>query len=418
MQRLGALPGWYRDNRVLAWVCVVIAVNQLGFGNIVPVVPLYAKSFGVSQFLVGLTVAVYGLARFVANMPAGRIADLLGRGWAIAIGGMVTAGGNLLCGLAGTYGLFLVGRFIGGLGAAMVLTGTQIILTDISTPENRGRVIALYMTVFMFAVGISPLYGGFLADKFGLEVPFYLYAVLGLGVTLLAFLRVPETRVAGAIDGRTSVDVQPRFSGQVVSLLRQPAFLLVSVASFATFFARTGGVFTIVPQRADSSIGLSTSQIGLGLSAISIISLAVAYPSGVMMDRFGRKAVIVPALLSGCAAMFFFAISGTFVWFVLSCVVWGVSVGLSGAAPTAYAADVAPPGMNAAAMGIFRTLSDSGYFFGPFLLGAVASLAGTGSALITTAVMLLVIGTGFALIAPESHTKPRLVTAAKDVPAD
>ena len=87
--------------------------------------------------------------------------------------------------------------------------------------------------------------------------------------------------------------------------------------------------------------------------------------------------------------------------------VWGVSVGLSGAAPTAYAADVAPPGMNAAAMGTFRTLSDSGYFFGPFLLGAIASLAGTGSALVVTAVMLVVIGAGFALIAPEP-TRPRV----------
>ena len=92
MQRLGRLPDWYRGNRVLAWVCIVIAVNQLGFGNIVPVVPLFAKSFGVSQFLIGLTVAVYGLARFAANMPAGRVSDLLGRDWAIAIGGIVTAG--------------------------------------------------------------------------------------------------------------------------------------------------------------------------------------------------------------------------------------------------------------------------------------------------------------------------------------
>ena len=418
MQRLEALPAWYRNNRVLAWVCILIAVNQLGFGSIVPVVPLYAKSFGVSQFLVGLTVAVYGLARFAANMPAGRIADLLGRGWAIAIGGVVTAGGNLICGMAGTYGLFLAGRFIGGLGAAMVLTGTQIILTDISTPENRGRIIAFYMTVFMFAVGIAPLPGGFLAQHFGLQVPFYVYAVLGLGVTTLALVRIPETRVAGPIDARTSGNVSPQYGGQVLELLRQPAFLLVSVASFASFFARTGGVFTILPQRAQSSMGLSTGQIGLGLSAISIISLAISYPSGVVVDRFGRKAVIVPALLSGAVAMIFFAVSTDFLFFVLSCLVWGISVGLAGAAPTAYAADVAPPGMNAAAMGTFRTLSDSGYVFGPFLLGAIAGFAGSSAALVSTAVMLLVIGVGFALIAPEPHRPPRAVPAITDAPAD
>ena len=123
---------------MLAWVCILIAVNQLGFGNIVPVVPLFAKSFGVSQFLIGLTVAVYGLARFAANMPAGRVSDVLGRNWAIAIGGIITAGGNLICGLSGSYSMFLAGRFIGGLGAAMVLTGTQIISDRyLDTRESR-----------------------------------------------------------------------------------------------------------------------------------------------------------------------------------------------------------------------------------------------------------------------------------------
>lgn len=418
MQRLKALPDWYRKNRVLAWICVMIAINQFGFGNIVPVVPLYAKSFGVSQFLIGLTVAVYGLARFVANMPAGRISDLLGRSWAIAIGGLITTGGNLLCGLAGTYGLFLTGRFIGGLGAAMVLTSGQIILADISTPENRGRVIALYMTVFMFAVGIAPLPGGYLAQHFGLKIPFYIYAILGLAVTTVAVTRIPETRPSEPAGTYTSGASRPQFGRQIVELMRQPAFLLVSVASFATFFARTGGVFTILPQRAEDSMGLTTGQIGLGLSAISIISLAVAYPSGVVVDRFGRKAVIVPALMFGAAAMIFFAISSDFIFYVSSCIVWGLSVGLAGAAPTAYAADVAPPGMNAAAMGTFRTLSDSGYVVGPFLLGAIAGFTGTGSALVVTAAMLIVVGAGFALIAPEPRRETRPIQATKDAPAD
>ena len=257
-----------------------------------------------------------------------------------------------------------------------------------------------------------------MAQHFGLEVPFFVYAVLGTGVTLLALTRIPETRTAGPIDARTSSDVRPQFGGQIRELMRQPAFLLVSVASFASFFARTGGVFTIVPERADGAMGLSASQIGLGLSAISVVSLSVAYPAGVVIDRFGRKAVIVPALLFGALAMISFAASGSFLPYVLSCLVWGISVGLAGAAPTAYAADVAPPGMNAAAMGTFRTLSDSGYVFGPFLLGAIAGFAGTGSALIFTAGMLLVIGTGFALIAPEPHRQPRPNRAAEDPVAD
>jgi MFS family permease len=157
VQRLAALPSWYRNYPTLAWICILIAVIQTGFGSIVPIVPLYAKTFDVSQFLIGLSVAVYGLARFAANMPAGRVSDLLGRGSAIAMGGLITAVGNILSALAGNYALFLGGRFIGGLGAATVITASQIIVTDISTNENRGRIFGLYMTVFMFAVGFSTI---------------------------------------------------------------------------------------------------------------------------------------------------------------------------------------------------------------------------------------------------------------------
>jgi MFS family permease len=413
---LAALPGWYRENRTLAWICLLIAVNQFGFGSIVPIVPLYAKTFDVSQFLIGLSVAVYGLARFTANMPTGRIADSLGRNWAIAIGGIITFAGNLVSATAGNYSLFLVGRFIGGLGAATVITGTQIIVTDLSTTENRGHVMGIYMTAFMFAVGFAPLPGGLIGQHFGLTVPFYIYAVLGLIVTLIAFTRIPDTRSAAPAPSARHVASaeQPQFGKQIGILLRQPAFLLVSVASFATYFARTGGVFTILPQRAQDSMGLSTSQIGLGLSVISVVSIAIAYPSGVVIDRFGRKAIIVPAVLTGAVAMLFFALSGNMLWFVTSCVVWGLSVGLAGTAPTAYAADVAPPGMNAAALGTFRMLSDMGYFLGPFLLGAIADLSGSGAALVSTAGMLLVVGVGFALVAPETHGVKLAAVATKD----
>mgnify|MGYP000064717041 CR=1 FL=1 len=48
-------------NRILIWICALIAVNQLGFGAIVPVIPLYASSYGVPQSAIGMAIAVYGL---------------------------------------------------------------------------------------------------------------------------------------------------------------------------------------------------------------------------------------------------------------------------------------------------------------------------------------------------------------------
>ncbi len=154
----------YRDNRALIWLCAVIFVTQLGFGGIVPVVPLYAREFGVSQTAIGLTIAVFGLARFLVSVPTGQLADRLGRRWTLVLGEAVTAVGNLLCGLSTTYEQFLVSRFIAGAGSSMVLTSGQVSLVDLASPANRGRVMGVYQGVFLFAVGFGPLPGGLLAE--------------------------------------------------------------------------------------------------------------------------------------------------------------------------------------------------------------------------------------------------------------
>jgi MFS family permease len=126
-------------NRILIWMCVLIAVNQLEFGAVVPVIALYARSFGVTQSAIGLAIAIYGLARFLVALPAGQLGDRLGRRTALAAGGLVTAAGNLLCAYAPSYGAFVGARFVAGAGAAL-----QIVLADITTPARRGRVMAIY----------------------------------------------------------------------------------------------------------------------------------------------------------------------------------------------------------------------------------------------------------------------------------
>ena len=415
------LPGDRR--RVLAWMCLLIAVNQLGFGSIVPVVPLFARDFGVSQTAVGLTIALYGLARFLVNVPAARLADARGRRYLLALGGAVTAVGSLASALAPSFSVFLIARFLNGAGAAMVLTGGQITLADISSPANRGRVMALYQGVFLFAVGAGPLPGGLLATHLGPRAPFVANALLAAVVALLAWSRVPETRhlrpslhppppperlrhpLSEAPPPERSA--APSFLAQLRLLRATPGFLLVSLVSFAAFFARTGALFNVIPLRAEDELGLRPDQIGLGLATISVVGLLLAYPSGVLVDRFGRKAVIVPSTVLSGAAMLFFAVVPDFRSFLLACAVWSAASGISAAAPAAYAADIAPPGMTAAALGTYRAIADSGYVAGPLLLGLIADLFSPIAALVLTAILLVVGGLTFARLAPETLPRPR-----------
>lgn len=392
--------------RVLLWICALIAVNQLGFGGIVPVLPLYARSFGVPQSAIGVAIGVYGLARFLVNLPAGQLADRFGRRAALAAGGMVTAAGNLLCAYAPTYAALVAARFVAGAGAALVITTGQIVLADITTPATRGRVMAIYQGVFLFAVGIGPLPGGVLAERFGLPAPFVAYAAAGTLAAALAWLRVPETREARGRSAGVAVGLPP-FRTQVRLLTGRVGFLLVSLVSFVSAFARTGGLFNVIPVLARDRLGLGADRIGFGLALASVVGLGLVYPAGRLADTYGRKAVIVPATAVSGVSLLVFLLAPSYAWFLVACVVWSVAAGVGGAAPAAYAADVAPAGMNAAAMSAYRMLSDLGYVVGPIALGVATDLAGPDLALGATAGLLVVVALVFARFAPETYRSGR-----------
>lgn len=396
---------WYTENRILAWICALIFVNQLGFGSIVPVVPLYARSFDVPLAAIGATIAAYGLARFLSSLPAGQISDRFGRRHALAIGGLVTVLGNVLCALSTSYLPFLGARFVAGFGAGFVITASQIILADISTPERRGRIMSTYSGVFAFAVGMGPVPGGFLAEHFGLAAPFWAYSAMGAWAAALAWLRVPETRLLRSATSGPSAGPKPSFGTQLRLLTSQRPFLLVSLVGFATFFARTGALFNIIPVLGQERLGLGTDQIGLGLATISVMAVVLAYPSGVLSDRFGRKLLIVPSTLLTGTSFIFFLLAPSYLWFMVSCVIWSIAAGIGASAPAAYAADITPPGMNAAAMSSFRMLGETGYVIGPLLLGLAADALGVDAALGLTSAFVVMVGLAFFRFAPESRPR-------------
>jgi MFS family permease len=391
-----------RQHRILVWMCVLIAINQLGFGSIVPALALYARSFGVPQSAIGLAIAIYGLARFLVAMPAGHLADRLGRRSTLAAGGLVTAAGNLCCAWAPTFAAFVGARFLAGVGAALVLTSGQIILADITTPARRGRIMAIYQGVFLFAVGIGPYPGGVLAARYGLAAPFVFYAVAGAGAAVVAWFQIPETRDLRRA-GAGGDGLLPPFAAQVRLLTARLGFVLVSLVSFTGAVARTGALFNVIPILARDRLALATDRIGFGLALASVVGLALAYPAGVLVDRYGRKTVIVPSTLLSGVSLLLFLFAPSYAWFLAGCVAWSVASGVSGAAPAAYAADVAPPGMNAAAMSAYRMLSDLGYVVGPIALGIGSDVLGADATLAFTAGLLAAVGLLFARLAPESH---------------
>lgn len=392
------------ERRVLAWMCAIIFFNQLGFGAVVPVLPLYAKSFNVSVSAIGATVAVFGAARFLSAVPSGRLSDRMGRRPTLALGGLIGVLGNLWSGYASGFLEFLIARFVAGLGGGIVITIGAVVLADISTPERRGRMMALYQGCFLFAVGVGPFPGGLLAEHFGLAMPFYANAAAAFVVGVIAWFAVPETRDFAARRDGSQPTLMP-YGQQIRLMMGKLGFMLVCLMGFTHAMVRTGGLFNVVPLVASGQLGLGTAQIGGGFALGSLFGLLATYPAGMVADRFGRKPLIVHAGVLTGVAFFGFWMAAGYGTFLIACIVWGIASAITGAAPAAYAADNAPPGMNAAAMSTYRALSDIGYVVGPIGLGLLSDLAGADSALVFCAAAIAIVALAFARYAPESYRR-------------
>jgi DHA1 family multidrug resistance protein-like MFS transporter len=398
------------ERRILLWMCVLVGVNQLGFGAMVPSLALYAQSFGVPASAIGLAVAVYGLARFSTAVPAGQLSDWIGRRPTLAIGGLVSSLGNFWCALADQFPEFIVARFVAGAGAGLILTTGQVVLADISTPARRARTISIYQGTFLFAVGIGPFPGGLIAEHLGLAAPFVSYGSASLLAAMVAWFAVSETRPLFTRTGapRPAAEGEPTalpFSSQIRLLTGKTGLLLVGLIALLNAVVRTGGLFAIIPILGTAQLGLSVGAIGTAMMLGSVFGLAAAYPAGSLADRFGRKPVIVAATVMTGASMLLFAFAGSYAAFLAASIVWGVASSVGGAAPAAYAADSAAPGMNAAAMSLYRMTADAGYVIGPLALGVIADTQGPIAALLVSATLLVVAGAAFALVAPETYRR-------------
>lgn len=390
-----------QQRRILVWMCVFIGVNQLGFGALIPVLPLYAQAFGVAASAIGITIAIFGLARMFSAMPAGRLSDLLGRRRSMAIGGLLCTAGNLWCALAASFPEFVAARFVSGLGAGWVQSVGIIVLADVSAPQQRGRMMSIYQGTFLFTVGVGPFPGGLLASHFGLAAPFASYAVASGLAAVLAWVMVPETRRFGHDDQPAAAADDIPYMRQMRILLADPGYAMVCLMGLANAVVRTGGLFNVVPLLAVSRLGLGPGAIGAWLALGSLLGLAASYPAGVLADRHGRKPVIVPSALLTALAFLVYCWAPSMAWFGLACMLWGVAAAVNGAAPAAYAADKAPAGMNAAAMSGYRGISDIGYVIGPVLLGLLADWHGVQAGLLFAAVLVAAVGLLFGRYAPE-----------------
>ncbi len=394
-----------RQREVLVAMMSQVFIIMLGIGIVGPVTPLYAQSFGVGAAMVGSLTSAFGLARIVMNIPAGSLSERLGRRPLLILGPLVTAAAALLTGLAGRFEELIFFRFLQGLGSSAQTTAAMTVMADISDHEGRGRAMSLYQGSLLLGSGLGPTVGGLVAEHFGYRAPFFVYVALAACAALWALLRVPETRGYRAdTDRRATGRVHAESSaGKVVwEQLTDLDFVLIGLVTLAIFFTRTGSRSTVLPLFGHNRLGLSAGQLGVTFTLIAAANLVTINWSGLLSDKYGRKAVIVPASIVSGLSLLAFSYCGSYAGFLASGALLGVGTGMAGPAPAAYVADLARPGSYGLTMGIYRTFGDVGGAIGPILLGWIADRFGFAPALWTNGLMFVIAGLAFGLSARET----------------
>jgi DHA1 family tetracycline resistance protein-like MFS transporter len=179
------------SQRGLAVLWSTSFIDQMGFGIVVPILPLYAKKFGASAFEAGMLLAVYSLAQWTTSTWWGRLSDRIGRRPVIIAAAIGGCAGFIVIGSASALWVVLIGRAV--LGCFGVGTQTaQAWIADTTSPEQRGRAMALLGAAGGLGFVAGPAIGALAILAGGMRLAFVLSAGCAAANAIFARLVLPH----------------------------------------------------------------------------------------------------------------------------------------------------------------------------------------------------------------------------------
>ena len=365
-------------------IWMAVAVDLVGFGIVLPILPIYAKRFHISSFRAALLVAAFSGASFVFSPIWGRISDRFGRKPVLLVSLAGTAVGSLLTGVASGFALLLVGRIVDGASGASVSVA-QAAAADLAKPSERARLFGLLGAAFGVGFVAGPALGA-LAALWGPRLPFYLAAGLAALNTVIAARRLPETLGVGS---KAPVGLQ---AGGWTGLLGGPPARLVPLlgVAFAAVVAFSGfeATFALFGQR---RLGFGIASAAAVFTAVGAVIVVVqAGAVAPVVRRVGEGRTLIAGLLLNVLGLALLSAARS--WAVAAPALLALTVG-QGVVQTTMAsvlAGRAAPGRRGRALGAQQSAGGLGRVVGPAVGGALLGVHASGWPYVAGAALTLV----------------------------
>ena len=374
----------------------------IGQGAVIPVIPLFARELGSSVAAASLIVALRGLGQLVFDMPAGVAVSKWGDKGAMVAGTAMVATVAVGAAFSSSLLVFSVLIFIMGGGWAFWQLARLAYVTEVAPIEHRGR--AMSMLGGMSRVGnfIGPIVGGVLGQHFGLESAFLAQAVMGLAAAAMMFMVVRSGSGSEEIGG---AGLTARIVSTVVDHRR--VFLTAGLSTVSlTVLRQARQVF--LPLWGEE-IGLDVAQIGLVTGISFATDALIFYPSGMIMDRFGRKWAAVPCTVILAASFFVLPLTSEIYGFIAVAAISGIGNGLGSGINMTLGADFSPDTGRGEFLGAWRVMADLGGVGGPIVIGILTGIGSLGIASVASGGIGLAGAGVMVFLVPETLRRVRVI---------
>lgn len=284
-------------------IFLTVFIDLVGFGIVLPLLPIYSDTFGASGLMVGVIMASFSAMQFLFAPIWGRLSDRIGRRPVLLVSTAGAAMSYAVFGygstLAGNTALMvlLVSRMVAGICGANI-TVAQAYIADITPPEQRSKRMGLIGMAFGLGFIFGPIIGGIAAKHLGISGPGYVAAALCTANFFLALARLPESRQVNS----TPTSPRPRFA-QWAHVLQQPTVgSLVVIFFLATFcftcFETTLGLMVGANFGLDLKSGRDAGTVTALFAFCGIVGAFVqGGPVGKLVKKLGEPKLIVISLI-------------------------------------------------------------------------------------------------------------------------
>jgi len=232
---------------------------------------------------------------------------------------------------------------------------------------------------------VGSTFSGYIVSVFNFQTGFLFSAVLVLAALALMILH-PNIRSESNIQ----TTAKPLSFSMIRQVLSTRNLLIVSSATFTEFIMSNGIIFTVFPLYAESTLGISLTNIGLIMGSRSLGFVISMFTMGYFADRFGRKPALLFGLAATAALMVAINFASTFETLVTILFILGITTGTIWIVSPILAAESVDISHRGAAIGTYRTVFDLGLILGPIIMTSVLDSHGITMCFYLSAAILLV----------------------------